>query len=154
MNRNARLGKWVLIVLIVFAALSELAVVGFSIWAHRFEASHISRVLLTGWLLWRIWDGAEWARWLVAVLGFAGVLLVVIFGLVSPAVEGRPELVAFLVGCGVVYAAFGIGLASPWVGAYQAARRGDLDIEQFLLPERRGLLPPSTPPTQTPADAG
>lgn len=154
MNRNARLGQWVLIAIIVATALVELIFAGFSLHAHRFKGSQITRVMITGWLFWRIWDGAAWARWLIAVPSLAGGVLVAIFVLASPAVEGRSDLVALLVGVGVLYAAFGIGLASPWVGAFQAAKRGDLDIEQFLLPERRGISTPPAPPTKTPASAG
>ena len=135
MDGKARLGQWILLAIIVVTALSELALAGLSIQASRFKGSQIGRVLLTGWLLWRVWDGAGWARWLLAALFFATALLAAIFVSTSPVVEGRPEVAALLVGLGGVFAAFGVGLASPWVGAYQAARRGRPDDEPGAAPD-------------------
>ncbi|QEL19941.1 hypothetical protein [Limnoglobus roseus] len=127
MDGKARLGQWVLLAIIVVSALSELALVGLSVQTGRFKGSQIGRVLLTGWLLWRVWDGAAWARWLVAVLSLVAAVFAVALGIASPAAEGRPEVMALMVGVGAVGVAFGVGLASPWVGAYQAARRGRPD---------------------------
>jgi hypothetical protein len=136
MHGKARLGQWVILALIVATAVSELALAGFSIQANRFKGTQITRVLLSGWLLWRVWDGAGWARWLVAVLCFITAAFSATVGLISPAVDGQPELVAMLIGIGVVSAAFGFGLASPWVGAYQTARRGEPEAEAAALANR------------------
>lgn len=124
MDSKARLGRWVLLSVIVITTLTELAIAGFSLQAGRFKGSQIGRVLLTGWLLWRVWDGAGWARWLVAGLFGAAAALAVVLGAASPAVLARPEVTALLAGMAAVCVACGVGLASPWVGAYQAARRG------------------------------
>jgi hypothetical protein len=64
--------------------------------------------------------------------------LVVVFvlGFGSPVFEDRPEVVALLVGFGVVWVTFGVGLASPWVGAYQAARRADQEAQPDVAPDR------------------
>jgi len=127
MDGKARLGQWVLLAIIVVTALSELTLAGFSIQADRFKGGQIGRVLLTGWLLWRVWDGVGWARWLVSGLFLATAVFAGVVGVTSPAVADRPEVVPLLVGLGAVCLAFGVGLASPWVGAYQAARRGSPD---------------------------
>lgn len=123
MDAKVRLGRWVLIAVIVVTALSEAALAVVSLEADRFKGSQIGRVLLTGWLFWQVWDGAGWARWLMAGLFLAAAALAVVLGVASPAVAGRPEAVAVLAGLGAVCLAPGVGLASPWVGAYQAARR-------------------------------
>ena len=129
MGGKARLGRWVLLAIIVVTVLSELVLTGLSIQAGRFKGSQIGRILLTGWLLWRVWDGVGWARWLLATLCFAGALLAAIFVLASPVVEGRPGVAALLRGVGGSLAVLGVGFASPWVGAYQAARRGGAGAE-------------------------
>lgn len=122
MDDKARLGRRLLTVIIVVAALGELALACLSLHTGRFRGAQIGRVLLTGWLLWRIWDGAGWARWLTAGLFFAGAALAVALAFDYPVTQSRPEVAALLVGA--VFGAFGFGLASPWVGAYQAFRRG------------------------------
>jgi hypothetical protein len=124
MGVKARLGRWVLLAIIVVTVLSELALACLSLQTGRFKGSEIGRVLLTGWLLWRVWDGSGWARWLLAALFLGAGLFAAVLGLASPAMQGRPDVVALLVVLAAVFAAFGGGLASPWVAAYQAARRG------------------------------
>jgi hypothetical protein len=122
---KARLGRWVLIAVIAVLAAGELALAGFSLQAGRFKGQQITRVLLTGWLLWRVWDGAGWARWLMAGFCLAGAVFAVAVGFGSPRVTGRPEILALVAGLGVVSVMLGLGLASPWVGAYQASRRAE-----------------------------
>jgi hypothetical protein len=139
MDGKARLGKWVLLSIIVVLALSELALAGLSIATGQFKGSQVGRVLLTGWLLWQVWDGVGWARWLLSGLFLAAAVLAGVLGVASPAVVGRPELVGLLVGMGAVCVAFGVGLASPWVGAYQAARRGSPDAEPGDAAGRGGV---------------
>lgn len=68
MNDKARLGRWVILAIIVVIALTELALAGLSIQAGKFRGEQVGRVMLTGWLLSRVWDGAKWARWLIAGL--------------------------------------------------------------------------------------
>lgn len=136
MDGRARLGQWVLLAVIGVTALLELATAALSVQAGEFRGSQIGRVLLTGWLLWRVWDGAGWARWLLAVLFLAAAAFGVVAGVSSPAGPERPEAVALLVGLGGTFAALGVGLASPWVGAYQAARRGLLGAEPRAAPDR------------------
>jgi hypothetical protein len=139
MDDKVKLGRWILVAVIVVTALVELALAGLSLQAGRFRGNQIGRVLLTGWLLWRAWDGAGWARWVLAALslvtaGFAGMFVVA-----SPITEGRPEVVAVLIGVGVVTGAFAIGLASPWVGAYQADRRRSAGAEPGAAPDPAGM---------------
>ncbi len=55
MDGKARLGQWILLIIIVVTALSELALAGLSVRAGRFSCGQMGRVLLTGWLLWRAW---------------------------------------------------------------------------------------------------
>lgn len=135
MDAKVRLGRWVLLTIIVITVLSELAVAGLSIQAGRFKGSHIGRALLTVWLLWRVWDGAGWARWLLAALFLVTALFAATIGLAFPAAQERPEVVALFVVVGAVCVAFGVGLASPWVGAYQAARRGGKEAEPVAAPD-------------------
>jgi len=71
MDAKARLGRWVLIAVIVVTVLCELALAGVSLQAGQFRGVQVGRVLLTGWLLWRVWDGAAWARWVTAGLFLA-----------------------------------------------------------------------------------
>jgi hypothetical protein len=127
MDAKVRLGRWVLIAVIVVTALAELALAGVSIQAGRFSGGQVGRVILTGWLLWRVWNGAGWARWLVAGLFVVVAAFAIVLGAASPAVQARPEVTALVVGMAAVCAAIGVGLASPSVGAYQAARRGSPD---------------------------
>jgi len=130
MGGKARLGRWTLFAIIVVIALSELALAGLSMRADQFKGSQIGRALLTGWLLWRVWDGAGWARWLLAGLFLATATLAAVLVVASPAAQRPPEVVGLLAGVGVVCLAFGVGMASPWVGAYQAARCGGQYAEQ------------------------
>ncbi len=127
MDGKARFGRWVVLAVIVVTALLELASAALSVQAGRFRGSQIGRALLTGWLLWRVWDGAGWARWLVVVLFLAAAAFGASAGV--SAAPGRPEAAVLLLGLGGVFAALGAGLASPWVGAYQAARRRGPDAE-------------------------
>ena len=124
MNDNARLGRLVLVAVIVVIALTELAVVGLTILAGTFRGGQLfGRAMLTGWLLWKVWDGAKWARWLMAGLFFVAVFGAV-FAICSPdIVNGRIKVAALFAGFGVACAAISVGLALPCVGAYQAARR-------------------------------
>lgn len=123
MEAKAQLGQWVLIAIIAVTALIELAIAGVSLQAAVFKGSQIGRVVFTGWLLWQVWDGAGWARWLMAGLFLGAALLAVALGFGAPGVRDRPEVLAIFVAIGTVFTAFSIGLASPWVAAYQAARR-------------------------------
>ncbi|WP_148087584.1 hypothetical protein [Gemmata obscuriglobus] len=95
-------------------------------------------MLLTGWLLWRVWDGAGWARWLVAGLFLAAAAFAIVLGVASPVVLARPEVTALVAGMAAVCMAAGAGLASPWVGAYQAARRGNEEAESDAAPHTIG----------------
>ena len=123
MNDKARLGRWVLLGVIVFIALIELALAAVSIQAGKFRGEQVGRVMLTGWLLSRVWDGAKWARWLTS-----GLFLVTAFGMAFAAcspdiVNGRLMVVALLATFAAMCAAISVGLALPCMGAYQAARR-------------------------------
>lgn len=112
-----------LVAVIVVIALTELAVVGLSILAGTFRGGQVGRVILTAWLLWQVWDGANWARWLTAGL-FLAAAFIGVFAICSPdIVNGRLKVVALLAGFGAVCVAISVGLALPCVGAYQAARR-------------------------------
>jgi hypothetical protein len=113
-----------LVAVIVVTAVGELAVFALILREGRVSGGQAGRVALTFWLLSRVWDGAGWARWLTAGLFGAAGVLTAAAGLRSPAAEGRPEVAALLAGVGAVGVALGLGLASPWVGAYQAAREG------------------------------
>ena len=123
MNDKARLGRWVILAIIVVIALTELALAGLSIQAGKFRGEQVGRVMLTGWLLSRVWDGAKWARWLIAGL-FLAAAFGAVFAAFSPdIVNGRLKVDALLAGFGAVCVAISVGLALPCVGAYQAARR-------------------------------
>ncbi|QJW98628.1 hypothetical protein [Frigoriglobus tundricola] len=127
MDGKARRGQWVLIALVLFFVVSEGAMAVLSLQAGRFKGAQIGRVLLTGWLLWQIWDGAAWARQLMTGLLLLGVALTVVLAVAVPAVTAHPGLVALCIGVVVIGLALAIGLMSPWVGAYQAARRAGRD---------------------------
>ena len=135
MNGKARMGRCILVAIIVVIALAEIALAVVTIQTEQFKGKQIVRVLLTGWLLWQAWDGARWARWVLAALSLATAILAATFVLVSPYVEGKPEVLGVLIGLSGVSALFAVGLASPWVGAYQAACRGRLDTETRTLPQ-------------------
>lgn len=123
MNDKARLGRWVIFAVIVFIALTELALAVLNILAGKFRGEQVGRVMLTGWLLSRVWDGANWARWLTAGL-FLAAGFVTIFAACSPdIVNGRLVVVALLAGFGATCVTISVGLALPCVGAYQAGRR-------------------------------
>lgn len=136
MDGKVQLGRWVLIVIIIITALSELTLAVLSLQAGRFRGVQIVRVLLTGWLLWKVWDGAAWARWLTFGLFLVSAVFAAFIGVGALIVEGRPEIVALGVGLSAVCLALGLSLASPWVGAYQAARRGSLSAEQAETADR------------------
>jgi hypothetical protein len=129
MTDNVRLGRWVILAVIIIIALSELALASMNIIAGTFRSGQFGRVILTGWLLWQIWVGANWARWLSA-----GLFLVSGFGAIyaacSPSfVNGRLMVVVLLAGFGATCVLISVGLALPCVGAYQAARRKVPDTE-------------------------
>lgn len=122
MKNKARVGQWVLVTIFILIALSELGLAVLNIYTERFRGSQVGRVILTGWLLWKIWDGFAWARWLIA-----GLFLVTAIYAVSVAIftdfEDRTEAVWVIGGAGATFLLFAIGLATPWVGAFQAVRR-------------------------------
>lgn len=129
MNDNVRLGRWVVLAVIIVIALSELALAGMNILAGTFRSGQFGRVILTGWLLRQIWVGANWARWLSAALSLAAGF-VAFFSACSPDfVNGRLMVVVLLAGFGATCVAISIGLALPCVSAYQAARRKVPDTE-------------------------
>ncbi|MCE9560726.1 MAG: hypothetical protein K8U57_01600 [Planctomycetes bacterium] len=123
MDHKARFGKVIVILLIFAATLGELAVAVLALQAGTFRVTQIGRVMLTGWLLWQVWDGAGWARWLMTVLLIGSAVFAVGLGFRNPSVADRPDLLAFLIWFGSVTFLLGLGLASPWVGAFQDARR-------------------------------
>lgn len=129
MGGKAWLWQWVQIVIIAVTVLSELILAGLSLQDGRFRVGQVFRVLLTGWLLWQVWNGASWARWLMAGLFLITTLFAAVVGVGALIAEGRPEVVALGIGSSAVCVGFGLSMASPWVAAYQAARRGSLNDE-------------------------
>jgi hypothetical protein len=121
MNSKARTGQWILIAIVVMVALLEIGLAALNFSTGRLRINHLGRALLTGWLLWKIWDGAAWARWLFASL-FLIAALYAFYTAVSTDFEDRPEGAWIIGGFGVVSLLLTVGLASPWVGAYQAFR--------------------------------
>lgn len=136
MEGKARIGRWVLIAIIIVIALSELTLAALGILTGRFRGGQVIRVLLTGWLLWKAWDGAALARWLMVGLFLVSAVFAAFIGVGALLVEDRPEIVALGVGLSAVCLAFGLSLSSPWVGAYQTARRGSLRAEQAATADR------------------
>lgn len=123
MDDKARLGKRFLVFMIVLVALIEITTDGLSIAAGRFDDADVIRGILTTLLWWRVWSGSAWARWLLAGLFLAAALFVVIVVASFPAVKKPPEVMGLMLCVGAICATLGAGMASPWVGAYQAARR-------------------------------
>jgi hypothetical protein len=76
----------------------------------------------------------------LAVLFFLAAGVAAVFGVTTAAAAERPEVMALVIGLVAVFAAFGIGLASPWVGACQSARRGNADVESGTAPEEKSNL--------------
>lgn len=121
---RALLGRRVLIGVIIVALVGEVALAGMYLHAGQFRFVQIVRMLLTGWLFWQVWEGARWARWLMAGLCLSGAVPAGLVLLASIGGEERPEVLAIMVGIVAVLVGLGFALASPWVGAYQAVRRG------------------------------
>jgi hypothetical protein len=124
MEGKARVGRGILIIVTAFITLIELGLAGYSFQVAGFRPGQIGRVLLTVWLLWQVWDGSGWARWLLAGLFLAGAVFAIVLGF-GPRAEDKPQLALLMTALAVVFAMLGLGLASPWVGAYQSARRAD-----------------------------
>jgi hypothetical protein len=75
-------------------------------------------VLLIGWLLWKVWNGARRARCLMAGLFLTiAMIAAVVGGDTSVALEW-PHFLALAISSLIVWLEFGLGLASPWVDAY------------------------------------
>jgi hypothetical protein len=125
MDNQARIGRWMLIVVIAVFALGEVGLAAVNLEAGRFSLVQVGRVILTAWLLWRMWDGAAWARWLYAALSLAGAVLAFVAGFGSGASVGRPEVL--VITCVFIAVSLGltVAVASPFVGAYQEARSGE-----------------------------
>lgn len=121
--QQVKIGRTILIIVIVFTVLLEMLSSGFQVQAGRFGISSVGRMFLTVFLLMYVWDGSKWARWILVVLLFAAAGLMVTIALTFPAISERSDLVALLIGLGVIYLMLSMGLASPWMGAYQNARR-------------------------------
>ncbi len=122
MNDKVRLGRWVLVAVIVVIALTELAVAGLSILAGTFRGGQFGRVILTVWLLWQVWDGANWARWLTVGLFFVAAFGAVFAAFSPDIVNGRLKVVALLAGFGAVCVAISVGLAIVDPGNRTAGR--------------------------------
>jgi hypothetical protein len=137
MSDKARLGRRILLAIIVVIALAELSLAGLNLVAGQFRGAQVARVLLTGWLLWQVWEGASWARWvLTALFSCAAVFTVVVLCIASSATPRQSEVVVLLLGSAAACLLFGLGLASPWVAAYQVAKRGHVDAEQNAAADR------------------
>jgi hypothetical protein len=130
MDEKVRLGRWVLILMIAVTAVSELTLAGLSLQAGRFSGGQALRVLLTAGLFWKVWDGAGWARWLTAGLFLVSAAFGAFLAAAALDAGGRLEVVVLVGGLSAVCLAFGLGLASPWVAAYQSARRGGASAEE------------------------
>lgn len=125
MDRQARIGMWMVIGVIAVSALGEASLLAVNILAGRFTGMQAARIVLTVLLLWRVWDGASWARWLLAVLCLAGAVLAFVAGFGTSVAADHPE--ALLVVGVIIAVSLGMAvfLASPPVGAFQEARRGE-----------------------------
>jgi hypothetical protein len=69
---------------------------------------------------------------LAVCLYLAGALLAVGLAVAALTLKGQPVASAVVAATGAVCLAIGAGLASPWVGAYQAARRRGKNPDQAL----------------------
>jgi hypothetical protein len=123
MGRSAQIGLTILVVIITVTALGEAALAVMNILAGKLSGGQIVRWFLTAWLFWKVWDGAAWSRWLLAVLYLFTGVVAIILGMNYAAGERSEELVVLILGMGSVYLLFGIGMASPWMSAYQAEHR-------------------------------
>ncbi len=120
---KARLGQRVLVAVTVSIVLAEIIVALVSWYAGGLRRSQFGRVSLTVWLLFEVWEGKAWARWVLTVLSSVTAILAIVVGSGSLALGSQKAGVGFIVALGIYSAAIAVGLVSPWVGAYQAARR-------------------------------
>ncbi|HXD86744.1 MAG TPA: efflux RND transporter permease subunit, partial [Urbifossiella sp.] len=90
--------------------------------------------LLHYWLFWKVWEGADWARLLLAALFFMGGIAAGALGvhlLMSRSGEVEKIFGILYVCAGAFSGTCGIAVASPWVGAYQRYRRHEMAQEEL-----------------------
>jgi hypothetical protein len=134
---DARRGQLVLIAFIIFLAPSELPQASASLLSGQFQTSQVVRVGMTICLFWQLWAGAGWARWLMASLCFLAPGPAAVFYFALPRTADSPVALAILAGVSGVCLLCALGLASPWVGACQAAQREGRAVERDRSPETR-----------------
>ncbi|MFO0946732.1 MAG: hypothetical protein U1D30_12425 [Planctomycetota bacterium] len=125
MPRKALLGYWILCSVVLFVAVVEGGVFIASLKYGQPHRAQLGRVLLSGWLLWHVWQGANWARWILAALFLAAAGLVVAVVPGSPRLEGKPLFTILATGFGVLCFLASFALASPWFSAYRQLRTSE-----------------------------
>ena len=118
MTEQARRGRRVLIILTVLIALGEIVIAVADIQKGRYGATDLTRLALTMLLFWQVWDGARWARFLLAALCLGGVVMMVVWGITAEQVPAWVVVAAV-----AVLVLFYVSLISAPIGAYQAYRR-------------------------------
>lgn len=138
MDDRARPGRWILLAVTAITVLSEGLLALVALLSGRLEAAQVVRIVLTVGILWQVWEGARWARWLTVALSLAGAVFVVVIGLVIADGEARPKVRELSVAVAAFCTAIAVAMASPWVGAYQAAqRRNKSDTRRWIEDGRR-----------------
>lgn len=126
MTRQQRIGRDLLLASFAFVALLEIVLLVAYIQAGRLNGGQVSRSIFTIALLWLVWVGVGWARWLMVVLWFIAGSIGVFLGVFDETLVGRTAIQALVIGLGFAFITWALVSASPPVGAfleYQRDRR-------------------------------
>ena len=123
MNNDAKRGFVILTIITFLVIVGEVFLLGFRFLTIRLSWSDLVRVLLTIWLLWNTWKGASWARWIVAVLYLLATGLGVYYFITDPRILAKTTAIWLFGSLVAALFLMGLGLALPWVGAFQAHQR-------------------------------
>lgn len=119
-SNSAGRGKLLVLGTILFIAIAVLTLQGWRIATGNIRLSGFGPVFLTLLLLWKIWEGEAWSRWVLA--GTSGAAAIV--AMIMAVIQNEPGMYLTLVPVAVVCAAISaIFSLSPSITAFQANQR-------------------------------
>jgi len=123
MDNDAKRGFVILTIITFLVVVAEVFLLGYRFILIRLSWSDLVRVLLTIGLLWSTWKGARWARWILVVLYLMASGIGFYLFVTDPRVLAKPMAIWVLGSLVAAFILMGLGIASRWVGAFQAYQR-------------------------------